>query len=281
MTISEKVIKAINNYVAENGYETWMSGNEVQDYVNSCFEDKIKNGSLQPTDYCYNIYNTGLPNFAERGRLLEYKEKQYRLLGENYPYTGDTWHRPKSKESYVVGRWENGEFVLYSKADVESIKEEEKLMSNALSVIESIEEDLESSGLVGEERIAVTKIRINQSVYRKGLLRRQKMCCLCGVSDDGLLIASHIKPWRVSDANEKVDFDNGLLLCPNHDRLFDLGYITFDNDGQIVISNDLSDKDRTFMNVNATMKIQMNGKSREYMVYHREIIFRDNGNKGK
>ena len=72
-----------------------------------------------------------------------------------------------------------------------------------------------------------------------------------------------------------------MLLCPNHDKLFDLGYITFNNDGQIVISNDLNDKDRIFMNVDATMKIQMNSKSREYMVYHREIIFRDNGNKGK
>ena len=51
-----------------------------------------------------------------------------------------------------------------------------------------------------------------------------------------LLVASHIKPWSISDANEKLDIHNGLLMCPNHDKLFDRGYISFDDTGRILIS---------------------------------------------
>ena len=56
-----------------------------------------------------------------------------------------------------------------------------------------------------------------------------------------LLVASHIKPWSISDANEKLDIHNGLLMCPNHDKLFDRGYISFDDTGRILISEKLDD----------------------------------------
>ena len=56
------------------------------------------------------------------------------------------------------------------------------------------------------------------------LKKYHSKCCLCGVDDDALLVASHIKPWAKSDEHEKLDLDNGLLLCPNHDKLFDLAF---------------------------------------------------------
>ena len=116
MTIREKVIKAINEYVEKNGYDTWMSRKEIQDYVNSCYEEQIDYTSFLPTDYCYNRYNSGLNDFSSKDRLLEYKDGQFRLLGEKYPFTGDVWHFPKdeSRESYLFGRWENGKFELCS-----------------------------------------------------------------------------------------------------------------------------------------------------------------------
>ena len=67
------------------------------------------------------------------------------------------------------------------------------------------------------------------------------------------LIASHIKPWVVSDPAEKLDIENGFLMCPNHDKLFDQGWITFSDDGEIIISEDLPQRDRTFVNIRENM----------------------------
>ena len=76
-----------------------------------------------------------------------------------------------------------------------------------------------------------------------------------------LLVASHIKPWSISDANEKLDIHNGLLMCPNHDKLFDRGYISFD------------DNNRMYMNITPTMKIDITEENIKYIKYHRKNVF--------
>lgn len=66
------------------------------------------------------------------------------------------------------------------------------------------------------------------------MLKRYNRCCLCEMENPEFLIASHIKPWAESERKEKLDVNNGFLMCPNHDRIFDKGYITFDDDGKII-----------------------------------------------
>ncbi len=92
---------------------------------------------------------------------------------------------------------------------------------------------------------------------------------------DGLLIASHIKPWVDSTPEERTDVNNGLLLCPNHDKLFDKGYISFDDEGKIIISEALSELNQAYMNVSADMRIQMSKTTKVYMKYHKDHIFID------
>ena len=137
-----------------------------------------------------------------------------------------------------------------------------------------IEETIINLGIVGEEKKAIIKVRINQSVFRDLLLKKYSRCCLCGVSDKTFLRASHIKPWAVSEPDEKIDVENGLLLCPNHDILFDKGYITFNDDGSIVISDLLKDSDKIFLNIRNDMKINLTSDNMIYMKYHRHYIFR-------
>ncbi|WP_232240190.1 HNH endonuclease [Bacillus tropicus] len=91
------------------------------------------------------------------------------------------------------------------------------------------------------EKEQVIKSRIGQSIFKKNLLKNEEKCKLCGVSDKHFLIASHIKPWSQSNHRERLDINNGLLLCPNHDALFDKGYISFGDDGRILISNSLDE----------------------------------------
>ncbi len=141
-------------------------------------------------------------------------------------------------------------------------------------LIKELDENIESLHLEGKEKQALIKIRVNQGAFRKRLLSKYSKCCLCGVSDENFLIASHIKPWAVSGANEKLDQNNGFLLCPNHDQLFDQGYISFDGNGKIIISDSLKESDRVFLNVTDTMHISLTEKNREYLEYHRKNVFK-------
>ena len=97
-------------------------------------------------------------------------------------------------------------------------KSETLIMEKCSEDLENIDGFMLESGLTGRDKEVIAKERINQSYFRNGLIMRYKSCCMCGISDSNLLIASHIKPWAVSTAEEKTDFDNGLLLCPNHDK---------------------------------------------------------------
>ena len=88
-----------------------------------------------------------------------------------------------------------------------------------------------------------------------------------------VLIASHIKPYKDSNSEEAFDVNNGLLLSKNTDSLFDLGYITFNNDGTIcpskVLSNDVIEHITQFR-LNEHF---INEKRLDYMAYHRAQVF--------
>ena len=154
---------------------------------------------------------------------------------------------------------------------VSMMKEEEQ---KRIQIAKTIENEVESLQLEGKEREAIVKVRVNQTAFRDGLLKKYRTCCLCGISNPDLLVASHIKPWRACGPEEKLDINNGLLLCANHDKLFDGGYISFSDEGNIIISSSLSDNDRIFTNVRKEMRIQVNDKMKEYLSYHKNNEFR-------
>ena len=63
-------------------------------------------------------------------------------------------------------------------------------------------------------------------------------CRVTQTADKRFLIAGHIKPWRDSNNAEKIDGNNGLLFAPHVDRLFDKGWISFSDQGEILCAND-------------------------------------------
>lgn len=89
---------------------------------------------------------------------------------------------------------------------------------------------------------------------------------------NNFLIAIHIKPWIQSDNKECLDINNELLLCPNHDALFDKGYISFDEDERILISESLEETTKFFMNINKSIKTALNEGEKKYIKWHRKNI---------
>jgi hypothetical protein len=84
---------------------------------------------------------------------------------------------------------------------------------------------------------SIIQARRGQGKFRANVESVERACRLTGITNPTLLIASHIKPWRLCDtAQERLDGMNGLLLTPDADLLFDRGFITFENDGEVLVS---------------------------------------------
>lgn len=134
-----------------------------------------------------------------------------------------------------------------------------------------------NDGEINEELVTEVlkeiKQRKGQAKFRKLLLSKYRSCAICGVEAD-YSRASHIKPWSASNDHERLDINNGLLLCPNHDYLFDKGMITFKENGEILISRNLHSYQQMNFNINGRLKIKMTTKMVQYMEHHRDIVFK-------
>ena len=105
------------------------------------------------------------------------------------------------------------------------------------------------------EVLQLTKIRIGQGQFREGLIHKYgSSCMICGIRNKNLLRASHIKPWAKSNWIEKADVNNGLLLCCNHDALFDRHLFTVKDSGELVFSQTLSLEEITYLFPNPNLK---------------------------
>mgnify|MGYP001045276294 CR=1 FL=1 len=122
-------------------------------------------------------------------------------------------------------------------------------------------------GITETEKRNLVLSRIGQGNYRKQLIDYWKSCSVTGFREIPLLIASHIKPWKNSNNYERLDTYNGFLLTPNLDKVFDLGLISFDNNGKIIISEFLDNYQP--LGINGNMKIKIADKHKEYLEFHR------------
>lgn len=254
-TINIKKLDGNNDY-AENITVVWIAkSNEAKGQrivgwykdakVFKQLQKDIPEDVMEERDKAFNIYNI----YAEKAVLLDVNDRKYIVKGMGQ---SNIWYGNEDENKKVE----------------KIIETYEKDKSDKVNEIEKYTEELE-----GKEKEAVVKVRINQDKFREKLINKYKKCCLCNVNMNELLVASHIKPWSISDANEKLDIHNGLLMCPNHDKLFDRGYISFDDTGRILISERLDDNNRMYMNITAKMKIDITEENIKYIKYHRKNVF--------
>lgn len=123
-------------------------------------------------------------------------------------------------------------------------------------------------------KTAEVKIRTDQSKFREELLYIHKKCQICGIRNKNLLVASHVKRYCESNESEIYDPYNGFILCKSHDGLYDSGLITFTDEGNIIISDELDYDDREILNINENIKIDLEEESLKYLKWHRENWFK-------
>jgi len=136
--------------------------------------------------------------------------------------------------------------------------------------------NIENSNTTIEDKKQLVRARIGQGEYRSKLLDECPFCPMTLVSDDRLLIASHIKPWSLSNDFEKTDPKNGFILTPTFDRLFDRGFLSFSNDKKTILSPFLSNMTYSKLGISdgkIVSQLPINGRE-EYLEFHRNNILK-------
>ncbi len=128
------------------------------------------------------------------------------------------------------------------------------------------------------EKEMLIRARRGHGRYRQDLEKIETGCRLTGLIDRRHLRASHFKPWCVSNDDEKLDPNNGLLLSPHIHHLFDRGYISFTDDGELLVSKFLNPVVLSDWGLTASITPRaFSPKQRAYLDYHRTHVFQKHG----
>jgi hypothetical protein len=168
-----------------------------------------------------------------------------------------------------------GELLLVlTRADLPNIQHELAPLPEGESEYE-INLEIQARKLDGDlEKIQLTKSRRGQGIFKANVRLIENHCRITGVSSIKHLRASHIKPWSVSDNDEKLDGYNGLLLSPHVDHLFDRGFLSFKDSGEILVSKELNPLVLDQWSIQANQNVgEFKSGQCEYLEYHREVVF--------
>ncbi|WP_225310907.1 HNH endonuclease [Vibrio fortis] len=140
--------------------------------------------------------------------------------------------------------------------------------------------DKQQQEVVNDPDISVTekkqliKSRRGQGIFRRRLEAIELECRVTKLKDKRHLIASHIKPWSHSNNQERLDGNNGLLLAPHVDHLFDKGYISFRNNGKLMVSKKLDKKTLLLWSVENKNYGAFKVAQLPYLEFHRKNVFK-------
>lgn len=123
-------------------------------------------------------------------------------------------------------------------------------------------------------RASLIQARIGQGKFRADCLKLHPACPVTDISFQPLLRASHIKPWSdCRTAQERLDPHNGIMLAAHIDTLFDSGWISFANEGEVLISNQLDFDTCERLSLPERI-VQLPEPSFNYLEFHRKHVFK-------
>ena len=159
----------------------------------------------------------------------------------------------------------------------------QQLDDSVVPDVDTADDSISLEDFTGETRQVLTTQRVKQQFFRRAVLSSYRgRCCMSGLSDSRLLIASHIVPWS-NDKTNRLNPSNGLCLSAIHDRAFDKGLISLADDFTIIVSEELKQRDDVFVK---DVLLPLNGREieaperfapqLEFVAWHRSMIFTDN-----
>lgn len=203
-----------------------------------------------------------------------------------YAHTSTAWinsdikKRPQAQQ-WIRAGWERGKLDLERK-EVSFIRVQTQIPKVSLVQAEldeqeqadeqqrNIEQDVD---LTATEKKTLINARIGQGQFRQSASRIEPSCRLTGISDLNFLIASHIKPWKDCNNQERLDGENGLMLAPHIDKLFDRGWISFSDKGDLLFAPG-AENVMAAWNIDAIKNVgQFRPEQCHYLAHHRSKVF--------
>ena len=181
----------------------------------------------------------------------------------------------------VLGGLIGSEFKILQQGALAVVTDEKTRASAEAEEVQAWEDHLakeieQNPSLPETDRLSLIMARRGQGIFRQRVARIETHCRLTGVARPGHLIASHMKPWRDSGDQERLDGENGLLLTPTVDHLFDRGFISFEDNGRLLISPVAHQESLLKMGINAGQVVNVGSFSsgqKRYLDFHRSDVF--------
>jgi putative restriction endonuclease len=288
-----------NQNGARNQFYENMRLVEPGDVVFSYFDQKIENFGIvqrtaisgqKPADFGLvgNYWNSDGWYAPVEWLKLPQAVRPKALIGQIRPHLPQKYSPLKSdgdglQSVYLAAVPEEIASILLSQQGPQFVSEFPKLSrvtGDGASAIELLDTKLEEAikndtTIDSTERDAVVKARRGQGRYRKNLEQFETRCRVTGVTDPRLLRASHIKPWRsCANNHERLDGQNGLLLAPHIDHLFDKGYISFSDLGDLLVSSRIDRSQLNLLGIPSQLNAGVFSEAqREYLHFHRVEVF--------
>lgn len=158
-------------------------------------------------------------------------------------------------------------------ADIEPATRPETLVDPQPDVLEDIHRVETDPSLSDTQRLQLAKARVGQGLFRKRVIVLDGACRVTGVTDTRVLVASHIKPWREADNADRLNGNNGILLSPHVDALFDEALLSFEDDGEILVHPSLSPDVLYRWSIDPAKQVEpFRRGQRPFLARHRELF---------
>lgn len=245
----------------QHGYEDGWDNPNVFSYTGEGQSGDMKfiRGNLALRDHKTNGKKVFLFEFVSKG-YVKFK-CEVEVFDADYFETHDT-----------SGNQRTGIKFFFKKAGAQIPYAKELLKPLEVAEEDLIEYAISPPGKT--ERSGLITSRVGQGAYRKRIIHRwEYKCAVTGFNKLDILIASHIVPWCDSNDFERLDVDNGILLSPAYDALFDKHLISFENDGKIILSDSIELGAYKKIGVTGTEKInKLSTYNQRYLERHRELF---------
>ena len=125
------------------------------------------------------------------------------------------------------------------------------------------------------DRLAIIRARKGQGLFKERVRKIESRCRITGVENPVHVVASRCKPWRDATNEERLDGENGLLLTPSIDHLFDRGFIGFEDNGRLIISPVAHQPSLQRMGIDTTRAVNVGAFTsgqKQFLDFHRNDV---------
>jgi len=219
---------------------------ELQTYLFVRTTQKIK-GQTQPFLYC------GRVTYSEHDATTE---KPVHIVFQSIDYDDFT----KNEELIDIYLWKPAKAGMTSGATITK------------KGVVSLKRKKSYTKPTTTERKGLVTSRVGQGYFRNQLIERfDNKCAVTNTSIVSILVASHIVPWSESTEEERLDVNNGILLSPLYDALFDKHLVSFADNGSIIFSKTISHEIEN-LNIDREAKITVNEEMKPFLSRHRNRL---------